>query len=35
VVDIYLANQPVIDAAVERKVNAGARTPVVLMASDL
>lgn len=34
-VEIYIANQPMIDAAVVRKVNAGARTPVVLKAADL
>ena len=34
-VEIYIANQPMIDAAVARKVNAGARIPVVLKAADL
>ena len=34
-VEIYIANQPMIDAAVVRKVKAGARIPVVLKAADL
>jgi hypothetical protein len=34
-VEIYLANQPMIDAAVVRKVRAGARMPVVLKVADL
>ena len=34
-VEIYIANQHMIDAAVVRKVNAGARSPVVLKAADL
>ena len=34
-VEIYLATQPMIDAAVVRKVSAGARTPVALNAADL
>ena len=33
--ELYLKNQPMIDAAVIRKVNAGAPKSVVLMASDL
>ena len=34
-VEIYIANQPMIDAAIVRKVNAGARIPVVLIVTDL
>ena len=33
-VEIYVANRPMIDAAVVRKVNAGARIPVVLTTAD-
>jgi len=34
-VELYLQNQAMINAIVARKVNAGARQPVVLMARDL
>lgn len=33
--ELYLQNQPTIDAIVVGKVHAGAHTPVVLMARDL
>jgi hypothetical protein len=33
--DIYLKNRPLIDDSVLRRVHSGARSPVVLMASDL
>ena len=33
--ELYLQNQPMIDATVVRKVKAGASNPVVLRASDL
>ena len=33
--ELYLQNQPMIDAIVVRKVNAGAPKSVVLMAGDL
>lgn len=34
-IEIYIANQPMIESTVVRKVNAGARSPVVLNAGDL
>lgn len=34
-IEIYVANQPMIHDAVVRRVNAGARIPVVLKAADL